>query len=181
MIAAYALIAGLLAGLAAGGSFKTISELHLRGELVILVTFVVQGVARGRLVGTTANLWGTIIWLGASVLLVGLLALNFSHAGAVIAAAGTLLNAVVVLANGAMPVLPAGGLHVAAASISSASGGFYSIAQPGMLAVWAGDVLPLSVLGQTYLMSVGDVLLGVGVAIVVASSMTNVQAGALCS
>jgi hypothetical protein len=171
MVAAIALAAGIVAGLAAGGSVMEISRLRLRGEITLLVAFIVQAVARGRLVGTVASSWGTAVWIGASVLLVGLLAVNARHPGAVLAAGGTLLNVVVVLANGAMPVVLAEGLSVRSAVVASASGGFYRLAQPGMLAVWAGDVLPLNLLGETYFLSIGDVLLGVGVAVLVASTM----------
>ena len=170
MIAIFALACGLVAGLAAGGCFKAIAQLRLRGEVAILVAFVVQGVARGRILGTTATTWGMAVWLGASVLLIGLLALNARRPGAIVAGVGTLINCVVVLANGAMPVLPTAGARIDSSLVSITSGGFYSVARAGMLGVWAGDVLPLRALGHTYLMSVGDVLLAVGVAVLIAGA-----------
>lgn len=172
MIAFLALAIGLVAGLAARGSIKGLGELHLQGEVVLLVMYLVQGIARGRLVGTTATSWGGAVWFVSSAVLASLLVINTRHPGAVVAAAGTILNMLVVIANGGMPVELLSAGQVGASSVASASRGFYAAAQPWTIAAWAGDVVPLSVLGQTYLLSVGDILLGVGVAVVVASAMT---------
>ena len=170
MIAVCAVLAGLVVGRAAGGSLGRVSRLRLRGEVAILVTFVLQGIARGRIVGTSATTWGLVVWLAASITLVCLLGLNGTMPGVAIAAGGTLLNSVVVLANGAMPVLPAVGTHIDPLMVATMSGGFYSVAQAGTLGVWAGDVLPLRVLEHTYLLSAGDVLLATGVAVLIAAS-----------
>lgn len=171
MIAVLALLIGVCAGLAAGGSIQGISRLRLRGEFAILATFVIQGIARGRVAGATATTVAMDVWVAASLVLVGLLLMNFEYPGVLLTAVGTLLNLIVVLANGSMPVLPSSDLHVQQARLSAASGGFYGLVHPGTLAVWGGDVLRLAFFDQRYFLSVGDLLLAVGVAVIVADAM----------
>lgn len=168
MIAAMALLLGVIAGLAAGGKVRNLMEFRLRYEIVLLVAFVAQGVARGRIAGTHATSWGMLVWIAASVSLCVLLVANLKHAGALVAAAGVLLNLLVVLANGGMPVTAGeGGVGGAIAQ----SAGFYRLANDGTLALWAGDAMELAIGGAQFLVSPGDVLLAVGVAIVTAGVM----------
>jgi hypothetical protein len=173
MLAIFALALGMGLGLASGGAISGLSELRLKGELAIISAFVIQGIARGRIVGGAATAWAMAAWVAASVALIGLLMLNARQPGVLLAAAGTLLNLNVVLANGAMPVVPAAGIRLQAAHVSAVSGGFYGLADAGTVGVWAADVINLGVLGQRYVLSVGDVLLVVGVAVLVARTMTS--------
>jgi hypothetical protein len=171
MIALVAIGLGLFAGFAAGGTLGGLSNLRLRGEMAIISVFAVQGIARGRIVGTSASDWAMALWVAVSILLVGLLVLNARQPGALLAAAGMLLNLDVVLVNGAMPVVPGADAHVGAAVVLTSSGGFYRLASAGVLGLWAADVLNLSVLGQRYALSVGDLMLAVGVAVIIANAM----------
>ena len=85
------------------------------------------------------------------------------------AASGVLLNVNVVLLNQGMPI----GVAATPAAIAgiAAGGGFYHVAGLTTVAAWAGDVLPLRTMGHTYYLSPGDVLLGVGVAVLIADAM----------
>lgn len=179
MGALLAVVCGLGLGLAAGGDVRALSELRLRGEMALVAAFLVQAVARGRVAGAAATIWGPPVWVAASLALVGLMALNAHRPGMLLGAAGVVLNLDVVLANSFMPVVPPIGAQSAAAAAAVASRGFYRVASPGALGLWSADVLLLRLFGQSYLLSVGDLLLGVGVVVLLASSLLgfSVQSG----
>lgn len=174
MLAIAALAAGVLMGRLAGGSLRGLARIELRYEWLILGMFVVQAVARGRLVGTRAWAVGLAFWVVASVVLVAALAPSFKTPGAFLIMFGALLNLDIVLLNGAMPVFVGEAIPAAAASSSlAASAGFYSLSVRGTLLAWAGDSLPLVVAREHLFLSPGDVLLVVGVSTMAASAMGN--------
>jgi hypothetical protein len=172
MIALLALLMGLAAGELAGGRILRLSRLRLKYEVALVGGFVLQGVARGRIVGTLPTSWGLVVWAGVSIALVVLLALNRRTPGTVLAAAGVLLNLDVVVANGAMPV--AAVFNAASArAVGSNSAGFYQVSGMQTAFAWLGDALPLNAVGQRFLLSPGDVVLGVGVAIIIARTLLS--------
>jgi hypothetical protein len=170
MIAALALLLGLIAGLAAGGKVRNLMGLRLRYEAVLLTAFVVQGIARGRIAGTDATPWGMPVWVVASVALCVLLAANLKLSGALVAASGVLLNLLVVLANGGMPVAAS---NVDAGGAVAQSASFYHSANGGTLAIWVGDAMEFALGGAQFLLSPGDTLLAVGVASLMVGAMLD--------
>lgn len=168
MIAAGPILIGLAFGFMSGGRLVGLKTIKLRHEILLLLVFVVQAIARGRLAGTTPTIWGFVVWIGSSLVLIALLLRNRHVSGTLVAAGGVLLNLDVVVANGAMPVFVASSTS---GLVQRASAGFYSVAASQTVFGWAGDVLRLDVLDQHFLLSPGDVLLGVGVAIVLARSL----------
>ena len=169
MVALIAIVVGLVTGWLAGGKLRGIRNIRLRHEVSVVVVFLVQAVARGRLLGTTASTAGMLIWAAVSVALAVLLLMNRQSAGALIAAVGIVLNLDVVLLNVGMPVSTT--LTAGVASATAHSGGFYFVAHGGTIAPWLGDALLCGVFGQTALLSVGDVLLAIGVATLVSAAM----------
>lgn len=173
MIGLVAIVLGILLGFVAGGSIRRLAQLRFRFEPVLLFVFVVQALARGRLGVAGATTWALPIWAIASVVLSLLLGLSHKVAGAIVAAAGLLLNLDVVLINRGMPVVVSA-VPRAVAAISR-SGGFYHLANAITLAPWASDALPVRVLGQIQVLSIGDVLLVIGITTIIASSMLGTQ------
>ena len=173
MVALAAVVLGVLLGLGCGGSLRELYEFRLRFEWLLLLLFVIQGVARGRLAGS-AMPGAMAAWVAASVGLIAILGANYQTPGMLVAAAGVLLNANVVVLNGAMPLdrrIASGAALSSLADKMAASGGFYALANPGTLLGVFADILPIPVAGNTYLLSVGDVLLLVGVAVAVSTGM----------
>jgi len=170
MIALIAIAWGLALAVGSGGDLRRLGSLHLAGAPIVLVAFLIQGFARGRLLGTTATSWGVLLWGVSSLLLVAVMMLWTVRksdpavvGGGTLVAIGTGLNLLVVLANAAMPVasvLP--GVREGV----DASAGFYILANPSTALVALGDVLPARIAGVLSLLSAGDVLLVVGVAVV---------------
>lgn len=162
------LLFGIGLGWASGGKLSGLQQERLRFPAVLLVLFMAQGIARGRMLGFSG-------WGDAGITLWGLISVCISCLMLVesspflrLAGLGTLLNALVVLANGYMPV---------ATAAETTAPYFYVFSNSVARFIIIGDVLPLPLFGSIYYLSVGDVLLIVGVAVFVLNSMcTNTQA-----
>lgn len=151
--------------------------LNLRLEWLILVLFVAQAVARGRLLGIVgASRLSLPVWIASSSLLVIVLLLNWQMPGMALGAAGILMNMDVVILNMAMPVVlndPIGFETVAsAAEVAKSSGYFYRVAGSMDVLPWLGDALLVPWGQSALLVSPGDVVLMVAVAVVIVDGMT---------
>jgi len=170
MVVVFAVVLGLVAG----GSFYGLSRIHLRFEWLVLTLFVFQGFARGRLSGGGATDWALAGWLLSSLILTGVLAVNWRIPGMSVAILGTLLNVLVVGVNLGMPFATE---PVAFASPDASSliswGGFYRSVDAGTLLPWLGDVIPVHLWDFALVLSLGDLALAVGVIAVVADGMTS--------
>lgn len=172
MIALAAIALGLALGAASGGSVGRLEAVRLRFEVPVLLLFVVQGVARGRITGTSATSFGLLVWVASCVGLLILLVPDWRRAGVWAVAVGMGLNLFVVLINGGMPVALPNHVVVGSAAASVAqSMGFYQLAGPGTVLAAAGDVVALSFGSYRLLLSPGDILLAVGVAVLIVDAM----------
>jgi len=168
MPALLALGLGLGLGLACGGRVGALSELRLRGELLIVPLFVAQALLRGRLLGLTESTNLAVpVWVMVSLSLAVCLFLNLRVRGSFVLAMGFVINAIVVLANQGMPVATPG------IPVNGVASGFYVIAGPSTLGSFAGDVMPAQLGSTTLMISVGDVLLVVGVCTMLISAMLS--------
>jgi hypothetical protein len=90
-----------------------------------------------------------------------------------IAALGVLLNLVVVVLNNGMPVgVSPSGQALVLTALDGAQRAFYAPVGFQTILWTLGDVLPLSIRGDWTMLSIGDVLLGVGVAVWIVHIMT---------
>ncbi len=168
MPALFALGLGLGLGLVCGGRIGALSGLRLRGELLIVPLFVAQALLRGRLLGLSESTDLAIpVWVAVSLSLAVCLFLNLRVRGSFVLAMGFVANAVVVLANEGMPVTTAG------VPVNPVARGFYVLAGPSTLGSFAGDVMPAQLGSATLMISIGDVLLVVGVCTMLISAMLN--------
>jgi hypothetical protein len=171
------LVLVVAAGIAAlrGGSFETLARTDFRWVPVLIAALLAQ---------VAFDIWDPD-WLseggGLAVILVTnaavavFLARNWSLPGMGLAAAGMVLNVVVIWANGAMPV------SLRAAEIAGLEG---PPREPGLkheiltddtLLPWLADVIPLPVLGR--LISIGDVVLALGIGWLVYARMMEGRSG----
>lgn len=156
-----------------GGSVSSLASFRMRYEAAVLVLFVVQAVLRGRLPGVDeASPWGLFAW-GVTVLaLIAALLPNRRETGVAVVILGLASNLWVALLNQGMPYMTADG------SVVAGAGRFYHLATSATDMAWMGDVLPEPT-GQ-WLLSIGDVLLFVGVVALVlhaASARTALDSG----
>jgi hypothetical protein len=167
---------GILLGFAIGGSLRKLGNLKLRGEWFILPLFLIQAISRGRLFDAVgASDWSLAVWAVASSALVLAMVLNWRIPGMALGAAGILMNLNVVIVNQAMPVLIGWsheyGAVLSAAEIVRASGGFYRAAAQGDIMVWLGDLMPVAIGRDVLLLSPGDVVLMVAIAVTISNAM----------
>lgn len=169
---------GLLLGMACGGSPRWLSEVRLVGETAFVLLLVVS-VLLPRVGSLSPALTQPVfaMWVFAMAALLILSALNARSPGFPLMAGGVFCNLLGVVANAGMPVSPralsAAGYSMQLPTPGMAVGdAFHLVAGPVVRLAILGDVLPLP--GPTLVhsvLSVGDVLLAVGVAVLIASSM----------
>jgi Family of unknown function (DUF5317) len=180
VLAIVAIALGMVIGLAVGGSVVALRAFRMRFEIPIIILFLAQGLARGRIFeGAMPAAIG--VWSCTSAILVVLLVFNRSIRGLLICALGVLLNLEASLLNLGMPVAYHGATWSESAGLGRAivaSGGLYRAIDASTIWSWAGDVIPFSIGGQTVVLSVGDVLLIVGVLVAVVGIMTTPDGGA---
>jgi uncharacterized protein DUF5317 len=145
------LLVGLILGLAAGGDWRNLAKLDLKLWPMLLAGVVAR---------TAAPLLGGLALTAsiAGLLLVALVAfVNRPMAGAWLIGLGALLNSVVILVNGGMPVDP-GALNLSGKA--PPADGLHVILGPDSRLPFLGDVLLIPVINNIY--SVGDVVLAIG-------------------
>lgn len=148
---ASAVVLGLAAGLARGGSLLRLSDLHVRWWPVLAAAVALR---------LAAGLFGDLAVVAYLVAFGGIVAVavvNRALPGAWLIAAGATLNLIAVAANGAMPV--------SADAIAAVGGSFprdrlHSALDASSRLPFLTDILPFPVVNTAY--SVGDVLIAIG-------------------
>lgn len=116
---------------------------------------------------------GTLGWSGlllSQLLVVGFLAVNWHLPGIVLVAGGLLLNAVVIAANGAMPVDPAA-IRALGLDGATVPPGKHTLMTPDTHLPWLADIWALPPLRS--IISVGDVVIAAGLLPVTHALMTH--------
>ncbi len=145
------LVAGFILGLATGGNWRNLERFDLKLWPALLAGVIARAAAPflGGLALTTSI---------AGLMLVGLVAIvNRALPGAWLIALGSLLNTVVTLVNGGMPVDPGA---LAASGKPAPSDGLHVILGPDTRLPFLADVLLAPIVNNIY--SVGDVVLAMG-------------------
>jgi hypothetical protein len=159
-VALVAAVVGIVAGYATGGRLR-----HLVEHPVSLWPLLVLGVALQVLASNGTVLTGALLCLLAFCLA------NLRLVGMAVVAVGLALNALVIAANGAMPVRPAA---LARADVEAQIEGTRRLEAPGDRLTFLGDVLPVRPLGLV--LSFGDLIVAVGTADVVVHLMRRRRA-----
>lgn len=168
VLAVIVLVLGVLVGYALGGRLRHLGDLSLRGVWLLLVGLGLQlaltgGVALGVDVGT----WAAPT-MGASLLAVAAFMLgNVRVPGMALIGAGVLLNAIVIIANGGMPVSPTA--LEAIGSDATIDPGKHRLLEPGDPFAILADIIPVAALRSV--LSIGDVVLAAGVGLTIVATM----------
>ena len=177
MFALYAVVIGLIAGWIGGGRIENLTRLQLRWAPVAFAGLLVQIVLFAEPVTEIVGGLGPPIYVASSALVLVVVLRNLAIPGLRIVAVGATSNLVAILANGGgMPVSPE-----ALAALGKTVGQSYSNSVqaanpvlPGLTDVYA---LP-SWLPFANVFSIGDVLIGLGIAVAVCAGM-RVSGGAV--
>jgi hypothetical protein len=164
----YALPIGLLLGFALGGRLSGLANLKFRWGMLAVAGFAVQVILFSGPVSERIGDAGPVIYVASTALVLLAVLANLRLPGMVLVAIGAASNLAAILANGGY--MPAS--H--AATVGPDGNVVYSntrvIASPALEPLTDVIVLP-DWLPFTNIASVGDLLIGAGIAIVIATSM----------
>jgi hypothetical protein len=154
---------GVLVSYARGGRLRRAAEapLHWRSLLFlgVAIQLSVDALAAREILGDATTL-GWLLLLLSQVLVIGFLVANRYLPGVFLVALGLLLNAVVMAANGAMPVDPAAIQALGLGDVEVPLGK-HTLMDEHTRMPWLADILPLPPLRT--IISIGDVVLAAGV------------------
>ena len=164
-------VLGLIAGKLLGGRLSGLGEIRIRAKWLAFVAIAIQLVAfpLDFLPWATPSGVASALWLGSYVLLVAMLIANVRLPGTQLIAAGLVSNVVAIVANGGLMPVRASALQAAGTEYGVHNNSI-QLAEPRLAPLidrWAApDWLPLA---NVY--SVGDVLIGVGLFVVIVVAM----------
>ncbi|MCA1824836.1 MAG: DUF5317 domain-containing protein [Mycobacteriales bacterium] len=168
-------IGAVIVGLVRGGSFRTLSMLRLRGWGLIIAAAGAQAAgAFAGVLGLAAPETLYVIGMVVSAALVtGFVIYNRFLPGMPMVAAGFLLNALVVAANGAMPVSldAAARAGVAVSNVYDGIDAKHRVLGASTRLRALSDVVPVPLPYGSNVVSVGDIVLSAGIGVLVASGM----------
>lgn len=162
------LLVGLVLGWLAGGNLDRLGGVPLRRRRLVVAALLTQ--LAGTLVGGPFYPLGLV---ASAVLVAAFLAVNRGLRGTGLVALGLLLNALVVGANGAMPVSREASAR-AGVSIQPLLTGAdlrHELADRRTRLAWLGDVVPVPLPLRAEVVSPGDVLVAAGLAQLVVAGM----------
>jgi hypothetical protein len=172
LLAFVLLLAGVVVGVLRGGNLENINRVRFRLPWLVFLGLALQlgaEAAASRFPGIQRGVAGPLI-LAISYGFVGtFVVLNYRFPGALLIGLGLVLNLSVILANGAMPVslwaVKVSGSHAATHLQNSVK---HQAMGRGTRLGFLGDIIPVPPLG---IVSVGDVVLGAGVFVLVTRLM----------
>lgn len=169
-----ALAAALVVGRLAGGRLARLGALPLRRRRLLLLAVLAQ--LLGVLVGGPLAAVGLLVSAG---LVTAFLLANRGVRGTGLVALGLLANALVVGANGAMPVSPAAAARAGAdvRAVLDGSDPRHRLSTPRTRLPWLGDVVPVPLPLHPEVVSPGDVLVAAGAAQLVVAGMLRPRRG----
>jgi hypothetical protein len=173
-----AVLAGMVAGRLCGGGWQGLGSLRVRWPWLPVAALGLQvaigagplrgpGAGRAVLLGSSYSLVGTWIWLNA-------LACTGPLRWALVAVAeGWLLNVLVMVANGGMPVSNAALARIGHAGATVSNGHLWKhvVVSPATRIPLLGDVVPIPIPLLRSVVSVGDLVMLAGISVAVAVVM----------
>jgi hypothetical protein len=174
LLIAITLIVGILLGLALGGSLRDFPTIGVRWWSLALAGVVLQFLNPG---GTLGH--ATV--LASFALLLAFAGLNLGSPGFLLIIVGLALNTVVIAANGGMPVareaVARSGQEGTLTDLLEHGGAKHHLADDGSVLLTLGDAIGIPrPIGQA--VSVGDLVLDVGIAWYIAAATLPRRAGA---
>lgn len=171
MVLLYFLLGGLLVGILAGGRPARLGGVHIEWAGAAIVGLLLQVVLFSAPVADLVGQAGPPLYVGSTLLVLAALLRNARQPGFWLVALGGCLNAIVILANGGfMPVAP-----TALAALGRLAPEAYSnvaTASSTTVLAWLGDVFVVPPpIPFANAVSLGDILIGLGGAWFIATTM----------
>ena len=170
MFLLYAVLVGLVLGLLLGGRPDGLARLQIRWAPLIVIGMGIQAVLFAEPIARVVGTLGPIVYLVSTLLVLAAVLRNWQLAGLPLVALGAISNQVAILANGGY--MPASAAALAAQGRSEAT--VYSnsayVTDPVLAPLTDIFAMPTWIpLANVF--SIGDVLLGVGVAMAIVVAM----------
>ena len=169
MFILYAIVAGVIAGYALGGRLEHLATVGFRWLPLAVVGLIAQVALFTDAGWSLAGSLAPAIYVASTAAVLAVVLANLRVAGVALVAAGAASNLAAILANGgSMPADPA-----ALASLGLTAGGATNsvvVADPALRPLTDIFALP-AWLPFANVFSLGDILIGIGIAIAVAASM----------
>jgi hypothetical protein len=175
MFILYAVVAGLLAGFLIGGRLEAIAETRFRWGWLAILALAIQLVLFSPLAAGIgdASRW---IYVGSTALVVVVVLANLRLAGLPVVLLGALSNLAAIVANGgSMPASPAA-LAALGAAVHDGPTNSVLVEHPALEPLTDLFAMP-AWLPFANIFSIGDVLIGTGVAVAIAAAMRPRAAG----
>lgn len=172
MFVVYALPIGLLLGLLLGGRPSGLADLRLRWAMLAVAGFAAQVVLFSAPVSERIGAAGPPIYVASTAMVLVAVMRNIRITGMALVALGAACNLAAIIANGGyMPASPAAAAAVGRGDIVGYSNSAV-VASPAL--EFLTDVIALPAwLPFSNIISIGDLLIGAGIAVVIAAAMRS--------
>jgi hypothetical protein len=174
MFMLYALAVGVLVGKLMGGSLTRLGHIRIHWAALAVAGLLVQVVLFFGPVAERVGAAGSLIYIGSTALVLVVVVRNFAVPGLALVAVGALSNLLAITANGGqMPASPEA-MALLGKTVNAGYSNSAVVEAPALAPLTDVFAMP-SFLPFANVFSVGDVLIGVGVAAVI---VTAVRRGA---
>jgi hypothetical protein len=172
MFILYAIPAGIVAGLALGGRLDRLGTLQFRWAWVFALGLAVQLVLFSDYVTERIGALGMPIYVLSTLAVAGVVAVNHRIRGMPLVLLGAASNLLAIVANGGYMPASASALAALGRPIKGGYSNSSYVTDPQL--PWLTDIFALpSWLPATNVFSIGDMLIGLGVVVVIASAMRS--------
>lgn len=174
MFILYAIPIGIVAGYLLGGRLDRLGDLHFRWAWLAIAGLLAQVVLFSPAVAPVVGDAGPVIYVVSTAAVLAAVVRNWRIPGLVIVALGAASNLLAIAANGG--VMPASPEAVAALGTDAAEGFSNSVVMTDPALRILTDIFALPAwVPAANVFSIGDVLIGVGVVVVIALGMRGTR------
>ena len=177
MFILYAVAIGVIVGLLAGGRPSGLASIHIRWAPIIAGGLIFQIILFADPVAERVGDLGPALYLASTIAVAAAVVRNWRIPGIPLVVAGAACNLAAVLANGGFMPASASALAASGKAIPEMYSNSSSVADPALWPLTDIFALP-SWLPAANVFSVGDVLIGVGIAMVIVTGMRRRPASA---
>jgi len=178
MFMLYAILIGLLAGRLLGGHLANLGTLRIHWASLALIGLLTQVVLFLGPVSERVGSLGVPIYVGSTAMVLAVVLRNLRVPGLVLVAAGALSNLLAIVANGGYMPASAAALAFLGKTVNPGYSNSAVIESPALVPLT--DILALPpFVPFANVFSIGDVLISIGVAVVIASGMRGGAPGNL--
>ena len=170
MFILYAIPVGIVAGYLLGGRLDRLAEVRFRWGWLAILGLLVQVALFSPLLAGLDRVVATIVYVGSTAAVLVAVIANWRIPGLVLVAIGAVCNLVAIVANGGVMPTTAAALATAGLTPDDTFSNSAIVADPAVPFLTDIFAMPAAI-PLSNVFSIGDVLLGIGVAVTIAIGM----------